>query len=84
MVRHNTCNNELRTCMYMYTYIHVLLLLHIVYCCLLLFIIDANCVLIIHVVNVDMTRVLTSVLLQETQPLDSKGEATIASTYSSW
>ncbi|XP_003382558.1 PREDICTED: nck-associated protein 1-like [Amphimedon queenslandica] len=35
-------------------------------------------------VNVDMTRVLTSVLLQETQPLDSKGEATIASTYSAW
>lgn len=31
-----------------------------------------------------MTRVLTSVLLQETQPLDSKGEATIASTYSQW
>jgi NCK-associated protein 1 len=35
-------------------------------------------------VNVDMTRVLTSVLLQETQPLDSKGEATIASTYTTW
>ena len=77
---------------HIHTCVHVLLLLHIVYCtlfivvycCLLLFIIDANCVLIIHVVNVDMTRVLTSVLLQETQPLDSKGEATIASTYSSW
>ncbi len=35
-------------------------------------------------VNIDMTRVLTAVLLQETQPLDSKGEATIASTYTSW
>ena len=35
-------------------------------------------------VNVDMTRVITSVLLQETQTLDSKGEATIASTYTSW
>ena len=31
-----------------------------------------------------MTRVLTAVLLQETQPLDSKGESTIASTYTSW
>lgn len=31
-----------------------------------------------------MTRVITSVLLQETQVLDSKGEATIASTYTSW
>ena len=31
-----------------------------------------------------MTRVLTLVLLQETQPLDSKGEATIASTYTTW
>ena len=35
-------------------------------------------------VNIDMTRVLTAVLLQETQPLDSKGESTIASTYTSW
>ena len=32
-------------------------------------------------VNIDMTRVLTAVLLQETQ---SKGESTIASTYTSW
>ncbi|KAL5499346.1 hypothetical protein EMCRGX_G010742 [Ephydatia muelleri] len=30
-------------------------------------------------VNIDMQRVLTSVLLQETQPLDSKGDRTIAS-----
>ena len=37
-----------------------------------------------RLVNVDMTRVLTSVLLQETQALDSKGEATIASTYTHW
>ena len=35
-------------------------------------------------VDIDMTRVLTAVLLQETQPLDSKGESTIASTYTSW
>ena len=35
-------------------------------------------------VNIDMTHVLTAVLLQETQPLDSKGESTIASTYASW
>jgi len=35
-------------------------------------------------VNIDMTRVLTAVLLQETQLLDSKGEFTIASTYTSW
>ena len=35
-------------------------------------------------VNIDMTRVLTAVLLQETQVLDSKGESTIASTYTSW
>ena len=32
----------------------------------------------------DMTQVLTSVLLQETQPLNSKGEATITSTYATW
>eukprot|EP00731_Ephydatia_muelleri_P012654 Em0006g1548a len=32
-------------------------------------------------VNIDMQRVLTSVLLQETQPLDSKGDRTIASDY---
>ena len=31
-----------------------------------------------------MTRVLTSVLLQETQPLDSKGEVTTANTYTTW
>ena len=35
-------------------------------------------------VNIDMTRVLTAVLLQETQSLDSKGESTVASTYTSW
>ena len=35
-------------------------------------------------VNIDMQRVLTSVLLQETQPLDSKGERTIASDYTTW
>jgi len=35
-------------------------------------------------VNIDMTRVLTAVLLQETQQLDSKGESTVASIYSSW
>lgn len=35
-------------------------------------------------VNIDMTRVLTAVLLQETQPLDSKGESTIASAYTGW
>ena len=34
--------------------------------------------------TIDMTRVLTAVLLQETQMLDSKGEATIASTYTTW
>ncbi len=35
-------------------------------------------------VNIDMTRVLTAVLLQETQQLDSKGESTITSIYTSW
>ena len=35
-------------------------------------------------VNIDMQRVLTSVLLQETQPLDSKGDRTIASDYTTW
>ena len=35
-------------------------------------------------VSIDMTRVLTTVLLQETQLLDSKGEATLASTYTTW
>ena len=35
-------------------------------------------------VNIDMQRVITSVLLQETQPLDSKGERTIASDYTTW
>ena len=35
-------------------------------------------------VTIDMTRVLTAVLLQETQLLDSKGEATLASTYTAW
>ncbi len=35
-------------------------------------------------VNIDMTRVLTAVLLQETQQLDSKGESTVASIYASW
>ena len=35
-------------------------------------------------VTIDMTRVLTAVLLQETQLLDSKGEATLASSYTSW
>jgi NCK-associated protein 1 len=35
-------------------------------------------------VTIDMTRVLTAVLLQETQHLDSKGEATLASSYTSW
>ncbi|CAI8006776.1 Nck-associated protein 1 homolog [Geodia barretti] len=35
-------------------------------------------------VTIDMTRVLTAVLLQETQMLDSKGEATLASTYTAW
>lgn len=35
-------------------------------------------------VNIDMTRVLTAVLLQETQPLDSKGEQTVASIYTGW
>ena len=35
-------------------------------------------------VCIDMTRVLTAVLLQETQLLDSKGEATLASSYTSW
>lgn len=35
-------------------------------------------------VNIDMTRVLTAVLLQETQQLDSKGESTVASIYTAW
>ena len=35
-------------------------------------------------VTIDMTRVLTAVLLQETQLLDSKGETTIASSYTTW
>lgn len=35
-------------------------------------------------VNIDMTRVLTAVLLQETQQLDSRGESTIASIYTAW
>ena len=35
-------------------------------------------------VNIDMTRVLTAVLLQETQQLDSRGESTVASIYTGW
>ncbi len=35
-------------------------------------------------VNIDMTRVLTAVLLQETQQLDSRGESTVTSIYTSW
>lgn len=35
-------------------------------------------------VNIDMTRVLTAVLLQETQQLDSRGESTVASIYTTW
>ena len=35
-------------------------------------------------VTIDMTRVLTAVLLQETQPQDSHGEPTITSLYTNW
>ena len=35
-------------------------------------------------VTIDMTRVLTAVLLQETQPQDSHGEPTINSLYTNW
>ncbi|XP_065902266.1 nck-associated protein 1 homolog [Dysidea avara] len=35
-------------------------------------------------VTIDMTRVLTAVLLQETQPQDSHGEPTITNLYTNW
>ena len=35
-------------------------------------------------VTIDMTRVLTAVLLQETQPQVSHGEPTITSLYTNW
>ena len=38
----------------------------------------------LFVVTIDMTRVLTAVLLQETQPQDSHGEPTITSLYTNW
>lgn len=40
--------------------------------------------LLLVVVNIDMTRVLTAVLLQETQPQDSHGEPTVTSLYTNW
>ena len=41
-------------------------------------------ILFLFLVTIDMTRVLTAVLLQETQPQDSHGEPTITSLYTSW
>lgn len=35
-------------------------------------------------VHIDVTRVFNSVLLQQTQNVDSNGEKTIASLYVSW
>ncbi|KAJ8259523.1 hypothetical protein GJAV_G00170300 [Gymnothorax javanicus] len=37
-----------------------------------------------HYVNVDITRLVKSVLLQQTQPLDSQGEQTITTLYTNW
>ena len=41
-------------------------------------------ILFLFIVTIDMTRVLTAVLLQETQPQDSHGEPTITSLYANW
>lgn len=35
-------------------------------------------------VNVDITRMVKSVLLQQTQPLDSRGGQTITTLYTNW
>ena len=35
-------------------------------------------------VQIDITRVFNNVLLQQTQPTDSRGEPTITAHYSSW
>ena len=41
-------------------------------------------ILFLCIVTIDMTRVLTAVLLQETQPQDSHGEPTVTSLYANW
>lgn len=35
-------------------------------------------------INVDVTRLVKSVLLQQTQPLDSRGVQTITTVYTNW
>lgn len=35
-------------------------------------------------INVDVVRLLKSVLLQQTQPLDSRGAPTITNLYTNW
>lgn len=35
-------------------------------------------------INVDVTRLVKNVLLQQTQPLDSRGGATITNIYTNW
>lgn len=35
-------------------------------------------------INVDVTRLVKSVLLQQTQPLDSRGGQTITTLYTNW
>lgn len=41
-------------------------------------------VVIVFLVHIDVTRVFNSVLLQQTQSVDSNGEKTIASLYVTW
>uniref|UniRef100_A0A8C5P9F7 NCK associated protein 1 like n=1 Tax=Leptobrachium leishanense TaxID=445787 RepID=A0A8C5P9F7_9ANUR len=37
-----------------------------------------------HLINIDVTRIIRSTLLQQTQPTDANGEQTIAALYTNW
>ena len=52
--------------------------------CLSIFMVLLNPFCFFILVTIDMTRVLTAVLLQETQPQDSHGKPTITSLYTNW
>lgn len=43
-----------------------------------------NIYLVAHLVNIDVARTIQGALLQQTQPLDSNGDQTIATLYTNW